>query len=1089
MKLKPSSYIGKLLPMFFLSLLFYSAAIAQGVVSGKVVNDAGQPVSGATVLVKGTSVATQTANDGTYSISVPAGRTVLVVSNVSMETQEVTINGTTANVTLKTATTNLNEIVVVGYTTQRKKDIIGAVSVVNTKDLQATPSSNLGAQLQGRASGVTVSSSGEPGQGAVVRIRGFNSTGNNDPLYIVDGVPTTDGSKFNPNDVESIQILKDASAASIYGARASNGVVIITTKQGKSGRLTVSYDSYVGSQVITDSQFPELLNTEQYVEYLRRTSFPGDPNATPDPIDPYKHPVFGSQGSFSIPEFIVVSGPFDGGVSGSDPRANPDLYSIENYGNIYQIMRTSPGTNWFKELTQPALMTNQQLTISGGTDRSAFSVGMNYFDQKGTFKYTGYKRYSVRANSSFKAKNWLRFGENLQLSYEDRKGNANRGEGDAWAQAFRMVPYIPVYDIRGGWGGNGVGESGNGSNPIAGLYRGKDNTNRIMRIFGNVYAEVQPIRQLTLRTSFGADMGTQYEKTFTPRTYERSENVATAQLQEQSWYYVNWVWTNTATFQQTIADDHDLKLLVGTEAVKDNSRGVRGFREGFDFETNDFVSLNTGNATVLGNIVNFNLSNRTLSSLFGRIDYSFMGKYLLNATIRRDGSSVFGKNNRYATFPSVGFGWRISEESFLKNVSWLTDLKLRGGWGQMGSQNNVPSFNQYYTFGSTPSQTNYDINGGNTSSQQGYRANQEGNADTKWETTETTNIGLDATVLNGKLDMSIDVFSNKTKDLLIRKVRNGLEPNITKPFINIGDMTNKGVDIGLNFRDDINRDFSYNVGITFSHYKNKLIKLNEEGTPRIVGLERLSDAIRTTAGQPISSFYGYVIDGFFNNASDITNSATQAGAVIGGWRYKDLNNDKIIDDKDRTFLGNPHPDFQMGLNLGARYKGFDFTAFLFWNQGNEIYNYVKYYTDLRVFVGGISTRVLTDSWTPELGNNALLPKLGTGAPGDPNGLTALTSGTSNSYYVEDASYLRAKILQLGYTLPSSVMSKLKMENIRVYVQAQNLFTITKYTGPDPDLNIISRDRFNAERGDSYMGVDLSGFPNPKQFLFGVNVTF
>lgn len=1080
--------LGKAFPMLFFMLLC-TAAYAQKTVTGRVTStSSNQPVIGATVTVKGTPTATTTNNDGVFSINVPAGRNVLVISYVGFAEQEVDISSTNSvNVSLLEAAGSLGEVVVTGYTTQRKKDIIGAVTVVSSKDLNVTPASNLAAQLQGRAAGVVVSSSGEPGAAAVVRIRGFASYGNNAPLYIVDGVPTTDPSKFNPQDIESMQILKDAAAASIYGARASNGVIILTTKQGKSGRINLTYDGYVGVQKIGTNQMPDLLTTSEYINYLDKVS----PRGVVPGTQPYRHPVFGQVGQFSIPDYIIVSPTFKGGASASDPRANPDLYSIDDYSRIHQIMKTSQGTNWFEEISRPGLLTSHQLTASGGTDKSTYSVGMNYFNQQGTFKYTDFTRYTVRVNTSFKPKNFFRIGENMQISYEDRLGGANRGEGDAWAQSFRMVPYIPVNDIKGGWGGNGVGESGNGSNPVAGLQRTSDNTNNFVRLFGNVFAEVYFAKWLTGRTSFGLDYGSQYVKNFTKRTYERSENVSTAQLTEQSWYYTNWTWTNTLTFQHQFGENHDVKLLLGSEAIKNQSRGVNGFRERFDFETPDFVSLNTGQATILGNINNFNTGRNSLFSYFANLNYTFMNKYLLTAVFRRDGSSLFGPENRYANFPSVGVGWRVSEENFMKDVSWINDLKLRAGWGQMGSQSNVSSVNQFYTFVSSPSRTNYDINGGNTSAATGYRAGQEGNLKTKWETTETLNFGLDATVFNGKLDVTFDWYKKDTKDLLATQNRNGLEPLITKPFINIGTMRNTGFDLGLNHRGTFAKDFRYNVGINFSTYKNEMVKINNEGTPLIIGLERLGNALRTVAGQPISSFHGYVIDGFWNSDAEIAAGPTMTGAVVGSWRYKDISGpngkpDGVINDADRTFLGNPHPDFQMGINVGLNWKNFDFTAFFFWNQGNEIYNYVKYYTDMRVFVGGVSKRVLYESWTPTK-TNATLPGLGSGEPGSPNGFTSFTTSTSNSYYIEDGSYFRAKTLQLGYTLPKGLINRAGIENARIYIQAQNLFTITNYTGADPDLNIISREPFG--RGDNYMGVDLSGFPNPKQFLFGLSVTF
>ncbi|HTE11721.1 MAG TPA: TonB-dependent receptor [Chitinophagaceae bacterium] len=1062
-----------LLFLFLLSLSYL--ARAQKPVSGKIINSKDKlPVQGATILVKGTNSGTSTDVDGVFKLTVPNDNSILVVTAIGFERMEISTSGkTTIFPELNPSSGALNEIVVTGYTSQRKKDIIGAVSVVNVKDMQTTPASNLAVQLQGRAAGVTISSSGEPGAGAVVRIRGFASAGNNSPLYVIDGVQTTDPSKLNPNDVESIQVLKDATSASIYGTRASNGVIIVTTKQGKAGKPSLTYDGYAGQSIVTDKMKPDMLNTTEYMQYLQKTT-----------VSTYIHPVFGKNGSFAIPDFYITSPGFKGGVSASDPKANPALYNI-GAGNLYQISKTSPGTLWFDELTRPALLTSHQISASGGTDKATYAAGINYFNQQGTFIQTRFNRYSARVNTSFKPASFLKIGENLQVSYEDRLGGANRGEGDAWASAFRMVPYVPVYDIKGGFGGNGVGESGNGSSPIGNLIRQSDNTDKSYKILGNVYGEIPFTNYLTLRSSFGIDAGNQFVRNISKHTYERSENQGNTQLTEEGWYYTNWIWTNTLAFQKTLFRNHDVKVLVGTEALKGISRGVRAFGANFDFETSDFISLNTANAGSLSDrtISNYNVGRSSSFSLIGRVDYTFKGKYLFNATFRRDGSSKFGPQVRYANFPAFGVGWRLSEENFIRsNVTWLTDLKLRAGWGQMGSESNVTADNQFTTFTSTPPRTSYDINGTNTSSFQGYTQARQGNEFSKWETSETSNIGLDATILNGKLDFSLDVYQKDTKDLIVGQVRNGLEPQVTKPLINIGTMRNTGFDLTLNYKGKVSRDFNFDAGITFSHYKNTMTKLNDEGAPRVIGLERLSGVLRTDKGHPISSFYGYVIDGFYNTAAD-TVGAMMPSATIGSWKFKDLNGDKKINADDQTFLGSPHPDFQMGFNLGATYKNFSFNAFFFWNHGNQIFNYTKYYTDMRVFVGGVSTRVLYDSWTPT-NTNAKLPALGVGSS---NGLTSFTQGASSSYYVEDGSYFRAKTLQLGYTLPKSLVSRVKLSSVKVYIQAQNLFTITKYQGSDPDIQLISRDPFGA--GDYYLGVDLGGFPNPKQFIAGLSVSF
>ncbi len=1064
--------------LFICFLLVASVTYAQRTVTGRVTDPANNGVAGATVTIKGTNTATQTGANGEFSITVPSPTSILVITSVGYDAIEIQA-GTQTNipVSLRTASGNLNEVVVTGYSTQRKKDIIGAVSVVSTEQLTATPAANLAAQLQGRAAGVVVSSTGQPGNPAVVRIRGFQSFRNNDPLYIIDGVPTTDPSLLNPQDVESLQVLKDATSASIYGTRAANGVIIVTTRQGRAGRTQVTYEAFAGAQIVTDNMKPDLLNTTEYMQYLDRTTvFNADPSKN------YKHPVFGSKGAFAIPERIVVSSAFKGGTSASDPRANPNLSSLVP-GSVYQIYETNPiGTNWFDAVTRTGLIQSHQVTASGGNEKATYSMGLNYFNQQGVFKYTNYNRYTVRANSSFKATNFLRLGENLQISFEDRMGGDNRGEGGAWAQAYRMVPYIPVNDIGGGWGGNAMGESGNGTNPVAQLFRGKDNTNKFNKIFGNLFGEVTFFKQLVGRSSIGIDMGNQFEQIISRRTYERAENQGSTQYTEQGWNYMNWTWTNTLTYHDVLFGNHDVKLLVGSEAIKRKSRGVGAFGQNFDFEDVDFISLNTRVANSLGdvNLFNYNVGRSNIYSLFTRLDYTFAGKYLLNATVRRDGASVFGPDTRFGIFPSIGVGWRVSDEAFMRGITWLSDLKLRAGWGRVGSISNVPGLNQFTTLESNPNRTNYDINGNNTSSVQGYRVNRLGNLGTKWETTETKNIGIDAAFAGGRWDLTVNLYQNDTRDLLVDRLRNGLEPVVDQPLVNLGTMRNRGVEVSLNNRGRLIGDLRYDVSLNFTHYKNQLIKMNEEGTPRLQGLERLSNALITRQGAPVSSFYGYVIDGFYNSQGEIDRGPATPGATVGSWRFKDLDGDNKITGNDRTILGSPHPDFQLGTNIGLNWRNFDLQAFFFWNQGNEIWNHTRYFTDMRVFVGGVGRRVLEESWTPQ-SQNAKLPRLGTGAE---NGFTSFITSNPNSYFVEDGSYFRAKTLQLGYRLPKNIGAKANLSDVRFYIQAQNLFTITKYTGADPDVQFIQNGS-----GDLYIGVDRAGFPNPKQFLFGLNATF
>ncbi len=1053
--------------------LFSAGASAQKKVTGKVINaNDNQPVSGATVMVKGTKVVTAALSDGSFVISVPTGKNTLVITSIGFNETEVDVSNTTSiNVSLQVRRDNLNEVVVIGYSTQRKKDIIGAVAVVDVEALKSTPSANLGAQLQGRTTGVTVSGNGAPGSPAIVRIRGFQSGGNNEPLYVIDGVPTSDPSNINPQDISSMQILKDGTSAAIYGTRGANGVVIITTKQGRAGKTDISYEGYYGTQTVTGKMIPEMLNNQRYIDYLNRSGAGS-------------HPVFGVPGSFKVPDYIVVSSAFKGGVAAGDPKADPSLYSLNP---LYQILKTTPqGTDWFRSILQTGIIQSHQITASGGNDKGAYSLGMNYFDQKGTIMTTGYKRYLVRFNSSFKPASWLRLGENAQLSYNTSIGGQQRGEGGAWSWAYRMVPYIPVYDINGGFGGNGVGQSGNGSNPVANLIRSQDDRNLSTRLFGNVFAEILPVKWITLRTSFGADILNNFVKTISRKTYERSENQGSTQLTETYNNAIDWTWTNTLTAQKTIGS-HDIKLLAGTEAVRRYIKSTFAFGQNFDLDNADFISLsNAGTAAGDRNVGQNTESSVTIFSVFGRLDYAYKNKYLLNGTIRRDEASVFGPKSRAGYFPSIGFGWRVSEEKFMKGITWISDLKLRGGYGQVGSISNNTAFNPFTTFRTGPGFGNYDLNGTNTSAMLGYRGNTLGNDSTKWETTVTRNIGFDLSLFNGKWVIDFNVFKNETKDLLIPRNRIPTEPIITQPNVNVGTMRNTGFEFSIANHGNITKDLGYDVQVNFSSYKNEVVKLNAEGNPFYYGLDRFSNAVKIDKGLPISTFWGYQIVGFYNNADDVAKGPKLAGqpAVIGTWKYLDRNGDGNINSSDAGPIGNPHPKFQMGFNIGFTYKQWDFTSFLFWNYGNDIYNYTKWYTDMRGFVGGVSTRVLDNSWTSS-NTNAKLPLLQAGfvVPGN------FVTGESNSYYIEKGSYFRAKNIQIGYTIPSTILSKVKLQKARAYIQFQNLFTITKYTGADPDLNVQRAQRNAGSAGDYVLGVDQSGFPNPKQVLFGLNITF
>ncbi|MBX2900499.1 MAG: TonB-dependent receptor [Cyclobacteriaceae bacterium] len=1065
--------------LLFLWLTGATAAMAQErVVSGTVRDESGSAMPGVNVIVSGTSNGTVTDTNGKYSISVGSGARLLF-SFIGFSSQEVEVGSNTVlDITLKVDVTELSEIVVTGYTTERKADIIGSVAVVNSKDLLAAPVPNLSQQLQGRASGVIASGSGTPGEGAKIRIRGFTSFGNSDPLYVIDGVPTKDASRVNPNDIESVQVLKDATSASIYGARAANGVIIVTTKQGKSGTMKVDYDGYAGPAWIPKSYYPDLINTSEYRDYLSRQY---DPAATPI----FSHPLFGTAGSFSVPDFYVVSNGIKAGFPAGAPQVNPSLYFLpkNDYSTFYLINKTSAGTNWFDAITRSAVTQNHQITASGGSDKSTYSVGLNYFNQDGVYKYSGYERFAVRMNTSFKPNQYFKLGENFQFireSFQNATGGGARGEASAWAQSFRMVPYIPVNDIGGGWGGNGIGDSGNGTNPLAQLYRDKDDQRINFKVTGNVFAEVNPLKDLAIRTSFGLEYGNYFTKDYVLRTYERSENTQTASLNQSFSYSLAWTWTNTAAYTKTFGD-HTVKALVGTEAIKAGIiDGVNASSfAGFDFEDPIFMSLNTAiNQGVTTSP--YREPYRTLFSTFGRIDYGFKDKYLFNATVRRDEGSVFGAANRVGTFPAFGVGWRLSEEGFMKGIDFISDFKLRGGWGQMGNQDRVNPLDQTATFRFNPGLSNYDITRSQSTLAVGYTAFNSSTDRAKWETVESVNVGFDASV-NGGWDVNFNVFSNKTKGLLVNQPRAVLGGLLRTPQVNLGDMTNNGFEFTVIKRGKIIPGLDYDASVNFTHYKNVADNIDGNELSFISGsASRLSNVWRTQAGHPISSFYGYQLDGFFKNQADL-DALTMDGKRIGSWRYKDLNGDGVINTDDQTFIGNPQPKFVMGFNLGFRYKNFDLSSFILWNYGNDLFNYTKYWTEMRVFRGGISKRVLYDGYNPAT-QTGTLPYLGRiDGPSADDGYSDFIRSSVSDFYLESGSYLRGKNITLGYTLNSAVASKLKLQRARIYAQAINYFTITKYSGPDPDIGI--------QGGDLFMGLDDSAFPNPKQIMFGLSLTF
>lgn len=1073
------------LGLLCLILLFTNILFAQKQVSGKVTDASGQPVVGTTVTVRGSTVATSTDASGNFTITVPNANSRLMISSVGFEPQDILVGTKTSfPVSLKTTSSTLSEVVVTGYTSQRKKDITGSVAVVNVASLKSVPSGTTESLLQGQASGLTVVNSGVPGGASNVRVRGITSFGNTDPLVIIDGTP---GSlhDLNVNDIESLQVLKDAGSAAIYGVRGSNGVIVVTTKRGKSGKAKVSYDGFVGTQRPLPGNVFNIANPTETGNAIFKEFANSGIAITPDS---YKNSQYGYGATPVVPYYITPIA----GAQGN-PNADPTKYAL--YSN--QITQANQnGTDWFHEIFKPAMFQSHNIAVSGGSDKSTFFLSLGYLNQEGTLLNTYLHRYTARINTTFNVKDHIRIGENAYVFYKQNPGlpGGNQAEGNAISMSYRESPLIPVYDIMGNFAGGNSKGLGNPQNPVAIQKRQKDNISNDWQINGNVFAEADILQHFTARTSFGGTIDNYYYNAFGYTSYENAENNTNPNsFTENAGYNSSWTWTNTLRYNNRFGD-HSITAIIGSEAIQNYARGFTGRRGGY-YITNpgsltvdpNLWTLNFGPPTgqTNGNLNNGPAGSATpyqtsLYSLFGRIDYSFKEKYLLSGTLRRDGSSVFPPDQRFGYFPSITGGWRISQESFMKNIAFLNDLKIRGGWGKLGSISNVRSTNAFNLYGQTAANSSYDINGVSTGSVLGSYASQFGNPKTTWEEDVVTNIGIDGTILNSKLDFSIEWYKKSVNGLLFNGPLAAAVGGSTVPFSNTGNVENKGIDASVTYHGSTGTDLKYDVTATFTHYSNKVISLAEgvkyqDRTSS--GSNRFGAFSRLQPGQAVGAFYGYEVVGLFQDASDVTKSPTQADAAAGRFKYRDVNGDGKITTDDRTFFGNPNPDFTAGLNLGLSYKNFDFSAFLYASVGNDNINYVKYWTDFpQVFDAAMSKDAALHSFGLP-GANGKTPILERGA-------NFSNTTVFNSYYLEDGSYLRCKQLQIGFTLPSDKLSRIGIDRLRIYVQAANLFTITKYSGLDPELQTSDINN------NTNFGIDLGNYPsNQKSYNVGVNLGF
>ncbi len=1085
----------------FLLAMFFSVAVStllyaqEKTLTGKVTDlDTGEDLPGVNILVKGTTQGTVTDVEGNYRLSVPSDATTLIFSSIGYISEEVAIgNQTTINLTMTADIQALSEIVVTGYSTEERKDITGAVSTVQAEQLQAVPSGNVEQQLQGRVSGVTVITNGQPGTSSIVRIRGFGSFGGNEPLYVVDGVPVESTNFLQPDDIESTTVLKDAASASIYGARAAAGVILYTTKKGKrDSDFKVSYSGVTGVTLPGEGQGK--LTPQEEADWTWQASRNTAYQLKRAPT--YDHPQFGTGPNPVLPDYINVGG--TPGVIGSvDLEAQRENYNIDpGAGPIYQVVRANKeGTDWYDQITRPALLNRHTLGFSGGTERSAFYVSLGFQDQEGNLLNQRFKRYSLRSNSEHSLTNRIRIGENFQATYYSALGitggaggRGSAGEENDINLAYRMPAIIPVYDEYGNYAGTAASGFNNPRNPVANRQRSGDNAGYNILGNGNIYAEIDLFDDLTFRSSIGGQYNNYYFNSYGPPQYENSENNSTFTYNESAGSFLNWTFTNTLKYDKTFGR-HSLSLLAGMETLNTGSgRSIFGSGQNPSFADPNYITLsNTSNRQVNSG---YNRGVKFLS-YFGSAKYIYNDKYIINGVIRRDGSSRFGTENRFGIFPAFSAAWRVSEEGFMNGVTFIDDLKIRGGYGEMGNSNNVDPNNQYSLFAAGLGRSFYDISGSNGGVAEGFYRSRVGNPAAKWETAVTSNIGFDGSLFAGSLDVVVDFWRKDTEGLLYQlPLPDVTGPQANPPAVNIADMRNEGIDIQLVSRftpaTDLNIELTANAGFL----RNEIVSI-APGVPFFEGGgTRFGNVIRNQPGRPMSSYFGYKVAGLFQNQADIDASPKQLGVTktddakadspaggVGRFKYEDTNGDGEITPDDRTYLGDPVPNFTGGINLKVNYRNWELETFFLIMTGFENYHAAKWFTDFYPsFTGAAKGTNVKDSFVPEeLGGNG-----GNTVPIYENVSNFSTNTQSNSYYVEDGSYARLTNLQIGYNFPTYLLEPIGIDRLKVFVQATNLFTISNYSGLDPGVG---------GSADTSFGIDQGNIPVPRGFNVGVNLGF
>lgn len=1045
---------------------------ADGSIHGRIANERGDAIAGASVLLVGTDKGTAADNAGQFTLNaVKPGKYTLQVSAVGYQnaSQTITVNdGESLDLSfiLKDVNAALNEVVVTGYSRQSKRDVTGAVSTISADVITKTPVADVPSALQGRAAGVSVDAQGGPGSTAVVRIRGFGTNGNNDVLYVVDGVQMRGANNFvNPNDIETITVLKDPSITSLYGAQGGNGVIVITTKTGKRGTAPkLEYNGYGSWEKPT--KYPEFLTPQEYANaywgYLKNSGLT------------VSNALYGSGATPVLPDYLIErSGLAVLAAAEGSADANPSLYSLSGY----RILKSSKeGTDWFGSVLKQSFSNSHQLSLSGATDKSNYSLGLGYLDNQGTLIGTYFKRYSLRVNTEFRPATWLKIGENVQFSYTQSAGisNGNHNPQNMVADLYQRSNLIPVYDIAGNYSGpkdfaNTAALRPGGNNPVMDQKNALDDRSGGYNagLIGSAYIDIEPLKNLVYETKVGAQFYPYsyrfFIDTFPQNIYSSPYNRFT----EGSGYSSDLRVTNKLSYEFRLKNIHRFSAFVAYEASKAKSRNSEGTVTNLYYTTVGYLNLTNGTYNPAAPMAGSN-GYENSNSLFGNLNYSLMDRYLLSFVARRDGSSKFGPLNRYGNFFSYSGAWRVSKEKFMDNISWIDDCKLRAAYGENGN-NAIPSdlYLDHYTLSGYINYSSYDLNGANDSAIAGAGLYQLGNPYIHWETNKTVNLGFDATLFKNKVTVSFSWFNRITKDLLAVPPITGLAGDALAPFENIMEFSNKGIELELGYNNKIGKLF-YDMNFNFSTYRNNITYISDDPGAHLDGDYGTTHftVTRSVVGRPVSSFFGYQQEGIFQSGDEYTKEGVtyyglNATNAAGHFKFKDLNGDKKIDDNDRTFLGSPHPKFTYGYNLNLNFKNFDLGIFLQGVAGNKIFNYWRVNT---LFPGG-QLKGADDTWSPT-NTDAKLPIWNNNTSDDIK---------PSSFFVEDGSYLRLKSLQLGYTIipDSKIFSRLRM-----YVQGYNLATFTKYSGIDPEITTGNATNF---------GVDFGGnYPISRKIVVGIN---